>query len=145
MVFRYKPTATKTPPINKRIKGGQILSGKSSVINLGKFTTKPKPPTKKIICSDNWILAQTRITDPKINKIISNKTLSPTKSVTRIIVPIEIVVDDKKYPSQLGFKVFEYVYNPQIKPTETRNKLPAQGSMLENIVFPIDPSRKIKE
>ena len=107
MVFRYKPTATKTPPINKRIKGGHILSGKSSVINLGKFTTKPKPPTIKIICSDSWILAQTRIIEPSINKIISSKTLSPTKSETRIIVPIDIVVDDKKYPSQLGFMVFE--------------------------------------
>ena len=70
-------------------------------------TSLKKDLTKKIICSDSWMLAQTRIIEPSINKIISSKTLSPTKSETRIIVPIDIVVDDKKYPSQLGFMVFE--------------------------------------
>ena len=40
--------------------------------------------------------------EPKISKIISSKLLLPTRSLIKIIDPIEIVDDASKYPNQLG-------------------------------------------
>ena len=51
--FKYKPTTTSTPPTRKRIRGGHMLSGNISVINLGRLITRPKPPIKNITCSES--------------------------------------------------------------------------------------------
>ena len=79
-----------------------MLSGSNSVISLGRFMIKPRPPIKNMTCSESWILPHTKIIEPKISKIISSKLLYPTRSLIKNIEPIEIVDDESKYPNQLG-------------------------------------------
>ena len=71
MEFKYNPTATRIAPISNRISGGQTLSGRISLINLGKLIRSPIPPIKNKTCSVIWILSQIKSIEPKIKILIA--------------------------------------------------------------------------
>ena len=106
MEFKYNPTTTRTPPTKKYINGRHMMSGNISSISLDKLMRRLNPPIKKITCSESWMLAQTYNIEPKIRIKILIISLS-IKSSIKMIEPIEIVVVDKKYPSQLGMSNVE--------------------------------------
>ena len=61
------------------------------------------------------------------------------RSSIKIIVPMETVDADRKYPNQLGFRSVDLVFIPQMLPIAIRKSPAAQGSIFGNNKFPIAP------